>query len=131
MTDTEIQWLNTLEVMDLLGLKQWQVSRIAKREGWQTHPERLYHQAIRYKLEDVVAYQHVLKRTALVNRWLVKLGKHRHWLVRDSRYDAVCPTCGGYAVYKPPISIFANPALRSNKEIWCEKCEIVKAPEGA
>jgi hypothetical protein len=76
------------------------VSKTARARGWdfvQVGRSKIFAAA------DVDAYDLDRQRTDLLRRtgWLKMNGSR---LVRDDSYDSECPTCGAFAVEKPPAS---------------------------
>lgn len=95
------EWLTTKEVMILCDWNdRRQVNRAAKRERWRARASHSQHSENHYRREDVQDFLRCRKRTKLVGQWRYGEGsKQIRRLLRDARYDAVCPVCKEYAVF--------------------------------
>lgn len=77
------------------------LAQVARARGWK--PVKFGGNVNYWPDEFIEEYAADRQRTELLRKtgWLNGMGAQ---LVRDDSYDSTCPTCGAYAVEKPPES---------------------------
>jgi hypothetical protein len=90
-------YYETQDIMKLLKCSRQHVSVVARREEWES---RKVGNSALYDRADVYEYVSAVKRTGLAH----KLGVSFRGLLREDKYDTICPKCGGFAIVLPVVS---------------------------